>query len=58
LDFETHIHELCARALKEQDPEELNHILVELRDALHEHIEEMRTSVAVEYPLHLAREVG
>jgi hypothetical protein len=58
LNFETHIQELCARALKEQDPKELDRILAELRDALHKHIEHVRTSVAEQYPLHLAREVG
>jgi hypothetical protein len=58
LNFETHIQRLCVRALEEQDPEELGHILGELRDALHKHIESVRTSVAERYPLHLAREVG
>lgn len=58
LNLETHIQELCARALEEQDPEKLDRILVELREALHMHIEHVRRSVAAEYPLLLVRGVS
>lgn len=53
----TRIQDLCAKASREEDPDELHRILTELREALHEYIEEMRTSIATEYPLLIARKV-
>ena len=58
LNSEIHIRELCAKALKEQDADELNRILVELRGALHDHVDHTRTSLAAQYPLYLVREAG
>lgn len=47
--LERRIRELCAQAVKTQDAETLRCIMRELRDALHEHNEDLKRIVA-EYP--------
>lgn len=48
--FEERIRELCARAVAARDMDEMVPILSELRTALHEHAEQLRTLLG-EYPL-------
>jgi len=43
------IRELCAQAVAEQDPEQVQCILSELRQALRQHVERLQTMV-IEYP--------
>lgn len=47
---EERIRELCGRAIAARDTDEIGPILCELRTALHEHAEQLRTMLA-EYPL-------
>ena len=49
---EAKIRNLCTRLLATQSDEAANAILVELRDALHEHCESLRLRMAQEYPFH------
>ena len=41
--LDDHIRELCAKVVASQDSEELNRILPELKIALHQSIERLRT---------------
>ena len=43
------IRELCAQAVAAQDPEQVQSILCELRQALRQHVEQLQTMV-IEYP--------
>ena len=43
------IRELCAQAVAVQDPEQIQSILSELRQALRQHVEQLQTMV-IEYP--------
>jgi hypothetical protein len=47
--LERRIRELCAQAVTTQDADTLRCIMEELRDALHEHNEELKRALA-EYP--------
>jgi hypothetical protein len=47
--LERRIRELCAQAVKPQDADTLRCIMRELRDALHEHNEDLKRALA-EYP--------
>jgi hypothetical protein len=47
--LERRIRELCVQAVKSQDTDELQPILVELRHALREHLEQLR-DIAAEHP--------
>jgi hypothetical protein len=47
--LEYRIRELCAQAVAAQDTDELQPVLAELRHALREHLEQLRSMVA-EYP--------
>ena len=49
---EDRIRELCAQAVAATDDEALNTILPQLKDALHEHLKNLRLMVATEYPFH------
>jgi hypothetical protein len=50
--LEAKIRELCTRLLASQSDEAAKRILLELRDALHEHCESLRLRMAREYPFH------
>lgn len=45
--MEDKIRQLCRQAISEQDPDEFRKIIVELRAALHAHIETLRRRLAV-----------
>jgi hypothetical protein len=45
------IGELCAKVVSTTDPAELEPIVTELRAALHEHIQRLRSETAREIPL-------
>ena len=47
---ERRIRELCARAVAARDTEEIVPVLSELRNALHQHAEQLRTMLD-QYPL-------
>jgi hypothetical protein len=47
------IRELCGQAVASQEPDEVRRILSELRDALHDHNDELKLIIA-EYPFLLA----
>lgn len=47
------IHELCIQAINAKDANDLRPIICELRDALHEHNDDLRLILA-EYPFLLA----
>jgi hypothetical protein len=47
------IHELCIQAINAKDASDLRPIISELRDALHEHNDDLRLILA-EYPFLLA----
>jgi hypothetical protein len=47
------IHELCIQAINAKDANDLRPIISELRDALHEHNDDLRLILA-EYPFLLA----
>jgi len=55
--LEDRIRELCAKAVKKQDPAELNKVLEELRAALREHTQRLRHS-AVNPPLPPEKRAG
>jgi hypothetical protein len=46
------IRELCAQAITATDDEARNIILPQLKDALREHLKNLRRMVAAEYPFH------
>jgi hypothetical protein len=52
--MEDRIRRLCAQLLTKKDDEDLITTLVQLRDALHEHIERLRLRFA-EYPILVER---
>jgi hypothetical protein len=52
--MEDQIRKLCAQLLTRKNDEDLITTLVELRDALHEHIEQLRRRFA-EYPVFVER---
>jgi hypothetical protein len=54
--MEDRIRKLCAQLLTKKNDEDLMATLVELRDALHEHIERLRQRFA-EYPVLVERRV-
>jgi hypothetical protein len=56
LRMEDRIRRLCSELLAKKDEEEVGPILVELRDALHLHIQRMRERFAA-YPLLMERRV-
>jgi hypothetical protein len=47
--LDTRIRQLCAQSVATKDEEELRPIMRELRDALHEHTEDLKLIVG-EYP--------
>lgn len=47
---EDRIRYLCEHAVVEKDPAKLRRTLIELRDAIHQHIGRLRTKLA-EYPV-------
>jgi hypothetical protein len=51
--LDTRIRELCAQAVAAKDADELRPIMRELRDALHEHSEDLKLILG-EYPFLLA----
>ena len=52
--MEDKIRQLCEAALTEKDPERLHRILVELRETLHKHVEQLRGKLA-HYPITVER---
>ena len=47
------IRDICARIVEAKDDDEtLNRLLPQLREALHEHCDNLRRMVATEYPFH------
>jgi len=48
------IRDLCERAVDEKDPAKLQRILLQLRDALHQHIGRIRTKLSA-YPVTIER---
>ena len=50
--LETRIRELCAHAVTAHDSAELQPVLAELRHALREHLEQLKSMVA-EYPFEI-----
>ena len=50
LTLEDRIRELCSQAVQEDDAQELNRILGELKLALHEHTERLRAMLSL-YPI-------
>ncbi|HEY3974948.1 MAG TPA: hypothetical protein VGM18_18220 [Candidatus Sulfotelmatobacter sp.] len=57
LRMEDKIRKLCAELLATTEDEEVRPILVELRDALHEHVERLRERFA-SYPFFVERRTG
>ena len=57
LRMEDKIRRLCAELLAATDDEEVRPIVVELRDALHQHIERLRERFA-SYPVFVERRAG
>jgi hypothetical protein len=55
--MEDKIRRLCAELLATTDDEEIRPILVELRNALHQHIERLRSRF-VSYPVFIERRTG
>lgn len=53
--FEEQITILCARALAENDDLQVQRVLAELRLLLHEHIEQLRSELAVAYTKSLVK---
>ena len=52
--MEDEVLELCEAALAENDPKQLRRIHIQLRDALHKHIEAVRKKL-VNYPIAIER---
>ena len=52
--MEDKIRQLCEQAVAEKDPAKLRRTLIDLRDALHQHIGRIRTKL-VDYPVALER---
>jgi uncharacterized coiled-coil protein SlyX len=50
LHLEDRIRKLCSQAVAADDEEELNRILAELKQALHEHTERLRAMLSL-YPI-------
>ena len=50
LNTEAKIHDLCSQISAAHDDEAVSKLLPELRDAIHEHCEILRLSVARDYP--------
>ncbi len=52
--MEDTIRQLCEQAISEKDPDKLRHTLVELRNAIHQHVGHLRTKLAA-YPVTVER---